>query len=143
VAGIPGDERGGPGPVRAGPDLAGSPGVAGLNDAPMSVSRRGLFSAFLKPLQAGSKSARALVAKSPLVKTDQVAVIQGRHCIAYQQSFCSVCYERCPVPGAIELNDGVPRIVLGSCTGCAICRDVCPAPENAVLLVPRRPGFGA
>jgi Pyruvate/2-oxoacid:ferredoxin oxidoreductase delta subunit len=108
----------------------------------MSLTRRGLFSAFLKPLQAKSRSVRE-AAQSPLIRTDQVAVIQGRHCLAYQQNYCSVCYERCPVPGAIDFNEGMPRIVLEACTGCAVCRDVCPAPENAILLTPRKPGFGA
>lgn len=110
----------------------------------MSVSRRGLFSAFLKPLQGKARPARAASgpSASPLVRTDQVAVIQGRHCLAYQQEYCSVCYERCPVPGAIDFNEGMPRIVLETCTGCAVCRDVCPAPENAILMTPRRPGFG-
>lgn len=116
-----------------------------LNGGTMSLSRRGLFSAFLKPLQGRSKGGPDGKAGgvSPLVPTDQVAVIQGRHCLAYQQEYCSVCYERCPVPGAIDFNEGMPRIVLETCTGCAVCRDVCPAPENAILLTPRRAGFGA
>ena len=109
----------------------------------MSLSRRGLFSAFLKPLQAGGDKARKVLATpDPFVRTHQVAVIQGRYCLAYQNSFCSVCYERCAVPQAIALNDGVPRIQLETCTGCGICRDVCPAPENAILLTERKPGFG-
>lgn len=73
----------------------------------------------------------------------QVAVIQGRFCLAYQGSYCSVCYERCPVPGAIDFHDAMPRVVLEHCTGCAVCHDVCPAPRNAILLTPRRPGVGA
>lgn len=110
----------------------------------MSLSRRGLFSAFLKPLQAGSEKARRLVsARDPFVRTDQVAVIQGRYCLAYQHSYCSVCYERCPVPQAISLNEGIPHVQLENCTGCGVCRDVCPAPENAILLTQRKPGFGA
>ncbi len=108
----------------------------------MSLSRRGLFSAFLKPLQSKGKAVKA-AAVSPFEKTDKVAVIQGRHCLAYQQSYCSVCYERCPVPQALEFNEGLPRVVLEICTGCGICRDVCPAPENAVLMTERRAGFGA
>lgn len=113
--------------------------------AGMSLSRRGLFTAFLKPLRGRSKEGAEAEGStpSPFDRTDKVAVIQGRHCIAYQQSYCSVCYERCPVPQAIEFNEGMPRIVLEVCTGCGICREVCPAEENAVLLVERRPGFGA
>lgn len=121
----------------------------------MSVSRRNLFSKFLRPLQAGSKKAASVVARSesesgvggggasPLEHTNRVAVIQGRFCLAYQGSFCSVCYERCPVPLAIQMNEGMPRVVLENCTGCGVCHEVCPAPQNAVLLTERRTGFGA
>ena len=121
----------------------------------MSVSRRSLFSKFLRPLQAGSKKAAHVAGGSDSLSgatsgggaspepTPRVAVIQGRYCLAYQGSFCSVCYERCPVPHAIQLNEGMPRVVLEICTGCGVCHEVCPAPENAVLLTERRPGFGA
>jgi Na+-translocating ferredoxin:NAD+ oxidoreductase RNF subunit RnfB len=71
-----------------------------------------------------------------------VAVIQGRYCLAYQGSYCTLCYENCPVPGAIGLDDGLARVVLETCTGCAICHEVCPAPTNAILITPRRPGLG-
>ena len=67
----------------------------------------------------------------------KVAVIQGRFCLAYS-SFCTVCSERCPVPGAMKVEKGIPMVVADLCTGCAVCRDVCPAPTNAVLLIPRR-----
>lgn len=115
----------------------------------MSVSRRSLFSKFLKPLRAGSTKAVDEVARGEAgapgaaEPTNRVAVIQGRYCLAYQGSFCSVCYERCPVPHALQLNEGMPRVVLEVCTGCGVCHDVCPAPENAVLMTERRPGFGA
>ncbi len=121
----------------------------------MSVSRRNLFSKFFRPLQAGSKKAASVVgnagknsdAEDPALRdpdtSNRVAVIQGRYCLAYQGSFCSVCYERCPVPHAIQLNEGMPRVVLETCTGCGVCHEVCPAPQNAVLITERRPGFGA
>ena len=64
------------------------------------------------------------------------AIIQGRHCLAYQRSFCSTCSERCPVEGAIQVELGVPQIVADACTGCGICADVCPAPTNAILMMP-------
>lgn len=72
-----------------------------------------------------------------------MAVIQGRFCLAFQGNYCSVCYERCPVPQALLMDgEGMPRVNLDICTGCGICRDVCPAPENAVLMAERRAGFG-
>ncbi len=67
-----------------------------------------------------------------------VAVIAGRNCLAYQNSFCSTCAERCPVPGAIVIDRGMPRIEAATCTGCRVCADVCPAPVNAILVTPRR-----
>lgn len=67
-----------------------------------------------------------------------VAVIQGRFCLAYR-SFCSVCVERCPVPGAITVERGIPSVNAAACTGCGICAQVCPAPRNAILQTPRRP----
>lgn len=64
------------------------------------------------------------------------ARIQPWACLAHQGTFCSVCRERCPVPGAIELAGGKPIIVDDLCTGCGVCQFVCPAPENAILLMP-------
>lgn len=64
------------------------------------------------------------------------AIIQGRHCLAYQRSFCSTCVERCPVEGAIKSEMGIPQIVVDHCTGCGICAEVCPAPTNAILMMP-------
>jgi Pyruvate/2-oxoacid:ferredoxin oxidoreductase delta subunit len=69
----------------------------------------------------------------------EFAVIQGRFCLAYQRSFCSVCSERCPVPDAIIVENGIPRVNWDACTGCGVCHEVCPAPRNAVLMLPKRP----
>lgn len=73
---------------------------------------------------------------------DAVALILDRFCLAWQNSFCSVCIERCPVEGAIVSERGRPRIEPSLCTGCAVCRDVCPAPKKAVFLVSRAPRQG-
>ena len=69
-----------------------------------------------------------------------VAIIAGRYCLAYQSIPCSLCHERCPVPGALPLEKGLPRVVLDLCTGCGLCHEVCPAPDNAVRMIPRPPG---
>lgn len=65
-----------------------------------------------------------------------VAWIQPMACLAYTGSFCSVCSERCPVPGAIEVAGGRPAIRADACTGCGVCANVCPAPQNAVVVMP-------
>lgn len=116
----------------------------------MSFSRRRLFGAFFKPLKSGGEKARRVLQGTtsgnipPATGTpNQVAIIQGKYCLAYHGSYCSTCYERCPVPGAIEFDDAIPRVVLETCTGCGVCHEVCPAPENAILVAERRPGLGA
>ncbi len=64
-------------------------------------------------------------------------------CLAHHQTTCTVCSERCPVEGAIAVRDGKPTVNEDTCTGCGVCRYVCPAPENAILLMPAfsRPGL--
>ena len=64
------------------------------------------------------------------------ASIRTPHCLAHQGTFCTVCSERCPVPGALEVVDGKPVIHEDRCTGCGVCQHVCPAPYNAVLILP-------
>ncbi len=34
------------------------------------------------------------------------------------------------------INEGKPTVNEATCTGCGVCRSVCPAPENAILLMP-------
>jgi len=64
-------------------------------------------------------------------------------CLAHHHTTCTGCSERCPVAGAITLSEGKPTVVEDVCTGCGVCRYVCPAPENAILLMPAfsRPGL--
>jgi ferredoxin len=64
------------------------------------------------------------------------ARIDTTMCLAHRNSFCTVCAEQCPVEGAIEIINGRPRIVQSACTGCGVCQNVCPAPGNAILLMP-------
>ena len=110
------------------------------------LSRRGLFSLLGRSLRGpvkatepvGETTVRKPVPSQPGAETpDRVAVIQGRYCLAYT-SFCTVCAERCPVPGAMKVEKGIPMVVPDTCTGCGVCHEVCPAPTNAVLVIPRR-----
>jgi ferredoxin-type protein NapG len=57
-------------------------------------------------------------------------------CLNRLGSPCSVCTERCPVPGAMEFIEDLPAVNERLCTGCGICQHVCPAPNNAILLLP-------
>lgn len=80
---------------------------------------------------------RPAAVPAPTPEAAPVAVVAGRHCLAYQGSFCSTCRERCPIDGAIVMERGLPRIDPTLCDGCGICHDLCPAPTNAILLIGR------
>lgn len=71
-----------------------------------------------------------------------LARINTMECLAYQRQTCSVCYEQCPVAGAIRLEAGQPVVNADVCTGCGVCAYACPAPRNAIVLMPAavRPG---
>ncbi|MGC3957809.1 MAG: 4Fe-4S binding protein [Verrucomicrobiota bacterium] len=110
------------------------------------LSRRDLFSLLGRPLRSVVDTSKALAgggvgkasSRAPAVEAQaKVAIIQGRFCLAYT-SFCTVCSERCPVPSAMKVEKGIPMVIADVCTGCGICHDVCPAPTNAVLVIPRR-----
>ncbi|MBL8763793.1 MAG: 4Fe-4S dicluster domain-containing protein [Phycisphaerae bacterium] len=89
--------------------------------------------------------------KPSVLRVDQprkmgVAWIQTMACLAHTGSFCTVCSERCPVPNAIEVDAGKPTIRADVCTGCGVCASVCPAPTNAIVVMPmadRPAGDGA
>jgi ferredoxin-type protein NapG len=76
------------------------------------------------------------VLRLDLAKQMGRATIDAVNCVAYQGRACSACVDDCPIPGAIELVNEKPRIVQDVCTGCGVCQFVCPAPDNAILLMP-------
>ena len=57
-------------------------------------------------------------------------------CLPHHGKRCTVCDDACPVENAIVTKDGKPTIDEETCTGCGVCRRVCPAPDNAILLMP-------
>lgn len=61
--------------------------------------------------------------------------IRAHTCLALTGSFCSTCSERCPVPGAIVVEAGRPRVDEQACTGCGLCVGLCPAPINGFDIV--------
>ncbi len=83
-----------------------------------------------------------IAACEPGVLVDSIPKVIGtarvteQLCLAHHGTTCTVCSERCPVPGAIEVRQGKPKILEDVCVGCGVCRYVCPAPENAILLMP-------
>ena len=99
----------------------------------------------IRPIQATAAGDPPVIATKPpplprppqLAPENRFAVVQGRHCIAESHG-CNVCVERCPVPGAITLEDGLPMVSASLCNGCGICFQECPAPTNAVMWVERR-----
>lgn len=65
-----------------------------------------------------------------------VAKIKPMNCLAFGGTICTVCSERCPVEGAITIVQGRPIIEEDICTGCGTCQYVCPAPYNAIAIMP-------
>ncbi len=96
------------------------------------VSRRDLFRIFGRRVQ---PAPRPVAEPDPL----RVALVSGRHCLALT-SRCSVCIEQCPIPGAMQWDAGLPMVNPDICNGCRICQQVCPAPTNAIRMLPRPPG---
>lgn len=97
----------------------------------------------MRPLQTAERMSEERRTKSCEVeKTEGVkrAVIQGRLCLAYQGGMCFTCSERCPEPGAITVEKGIPMVQADLCTGCGLCHDLCPAPVNAILMLDPPPG---
>lgn len=72
----------------------------------------------------GTSTASALPAFAGKVR------VRTHTCLAWQRSFCSVCSEHCPVPGAIVVEEGRPRVDPAQCNGCGRCVAACPAPIN-------------
>jgi len=64
------------------------------------------------------------------------AYLRVMNCLATSLSTCSVCVERCPVDGVIELVGGKPRINTATCVGCGECLFRCPAPTKAITIMP-------
>lgn len=72
-----------------------------------------------------------------------LAMISPVACLAHQGTTCSACVEQCPADGAMAWVNGRPVVNPAACTGCGVCQYVCPAPQNAVLILPTRQRPGA
>lgn len=98
----------------------------------VKLTRRSLF--------LGARAREREPARSVPAPPRLVAQIQPFDCLARSGQICTVCAERCPVPGAVLVEGARVRIVASACTGCGICQQVCPAPGNAIVLWPGSSG---
>ena len=85
---------------------------------------------------ASAASPASAASAAVAIPTAMVPSVLVEACLA-TRSFCSVCVERCPLPGAIVVSGGRPRIVPEACDGCGRCVAACPAPVLALALVAR------
>ncbi len=53
-------------------------------------------------------------------------------CWAAMGQPCDYCVGECPVPGALQLNDGRVQVDEASCTGCGMCVQICTATPSAL-----------
>ena len=66
------------------------------------------------------------------------AIINADRCMAWRGGSCLVCYEVCPVQGAISLIDEArPIFHADICVGCGRCVYACPAQPKALSLSPK------
>lgn len=78
-----------------------------------------------------------------------VAVVDKASCVAWSWSGCTLCHDRCPVEGAISLDNlGRPVVDEQLCNGCGLCENICPSAsvraydatvaEKGIVVVPRQ-----
>ncbi len=69
--------------------------------------------------------------------------INTKTCLPYLGPECGACAHACPVPGALEWDDGVRPVINGElCTGCALCREACIVEPKAIDVSAFIPGDG-
>lgn len=82
---------------------------------------------------------KALVPQTGRMGTAQISRFD---CLNVLGTECSTCVERCPVDGAMTIRlaedspTQAPQVYEALCLGCGVCHYVCPAPNNAVLILP-------
>ena len=65
-----------------------------------------------------------------------VAVIDAARCLPHRGEKCSVCLDRCPIQGALRLDDKGRPVVQDTCTGCGICEYYCPTEPTSIRVRP-------
>ncbi len=108
------------------------------------LTRRDFFKRFLgEGIMQESDAADPVTSEEPIVDDkgeDLVAVIQAKYCLAFEEIPCTDCYDHCPEPNVIVIEEGYPRINVDGCTGCRACQNVCPSAADAILMVKRFTG---
>lgn len=111
-------------PVRAGA-LAGTPTLI-LTQRPCSMCDPAPCIASCEPGALSAQAPRAI----------GTASVKLSRCLA--KTGCTRCVERCPVEGALTWSPlGTPRVDAALCDGCGMCQHICPAPDNAIIILPR------
>lgn len=77
----------------------------------------------------------------PLQGPEQVkmglAVVNPQRCLPHRGEACTRCFEHCPMPGAIVLDEkGRPQIT-AACTGCGLCEFYCPTETASIRVRPQ------
>ncbi len=71
------------------------------------------------------------------LKMGNVLLRLGCHKKEMKDPFCDYCVDRCPVPGAIHMDDVKGPIVNHKkCVGCGVCEYACPARPSAIKIIP-------
>jgi ferredoxin-type protein NapG len=74
---------------------------------------------------------------SPLLPlTMGIAKVMKASCLNFLGEPCSVCIDECPVAGAIDMHNEIPRVRADACTGCGVCANKCPATPRALAIIP-------
>jgi len=119
-------------PARYGIEVAGTPA--------MDLANRGCHLCEDWPcVTACEPHALSLPAPEPIEGAPRLANLQidTDVCLPYSGPECGACADSCPVPGALEWQDGVrPHINQDICTGCALCREACILTPKAITICP-------
>lgn len=72
----------------------------------------------------------ALSLEAASAKDIGVAKVISDSCVAWGWGGCTVCADKCPVEGALVIDErGRPQVDEALCDGCGLCEFVCPAPS--------------
>lgn len=118
-------------PPRTGPEVAGTPAMDLLNKGcTMCLGWPCVTVCEPKALDMLDAGGRPRMPKMARVQIDP------KHCLPYIGPECGVCDAVCPIPGAVVWDDGRPDINEARCTGCALCRAMCPTHPKAMSVKP-------